>query len=872
VYEVARSGVPRLPKGVLSRPRVQELLDTDVPILVVHAPAGSGKTTAVAHWATTADTPVVWVALNHPGRSRELTWHRIATSVAASGVVGTSVDVDRLIDSPGDLTAGLVALFRSVTELTLVIDGTHLVHDETFFEDLAAVVIHAPGVRLVVVSRTRPALLDPRMSVRVDVGEVPPAALQLQPAETSHLLLRAGLEVSQGLESAVHHAAGGSILAARLIIATASRTDRLPTEDDLSSLVNAGEQYLREFLAQSPARDDLVEFMLLTSAAETLTPALAQRLAPALDAATMIRSIEDVGAGMGGHHDADGSFIYTPLLREGLRNQLRTTRPTDYRRLRVLVAEWESAHGDALLAFEIAAESDDLALATRIAKQTWLDILRFNVAGIIRATTGLKVRRLQGYPILAMLMALAHNTQATGRFKALEYFAVAAIGARIHQRSLSTADRIILATMEGAALRVTGSIDRALPPATKALRLLKEAPESVTAGLHEFLPALLANNGLTLLAHQRYSEALDIFDRAATAATWSSRPRAPFHPLALRAGTAALSGDLPHARTLVDFPHQNVWPVHEQGTYLATFYHVARTVLHLENFDFASASEELDLLTVEMRTNEHRGLLLLLRGLAVGGGGDPMRAAHQMLEAATAEPGLRRVSAPDIAGLHATAAVMFSLAQQHDSARKALDAVPRRWRDRALSASALVSLHQNDPATALRLLDHVPSSEPTRRTRAELNLLQAIAHRQSGRDDLARHHFKAAAVVLTENEMRLPTLLLPAEDLEQLRAAHPDPDLDALLVPGVPTPGSTRAEQPQLSDREKLVINHLAEYLSAPQIAARLVVSVHTVKSQLNSAYRKLGVNNREQALKEAARRGLITTRPDRRPPDPPPP
>jgi LuxR family maltose regulon positive regulatory protein len=54
----------------------------------------------------------------------------------------------------------------------------------------------------------------------------------------------------------------------------------------------------------------------------------------------------------------------------------------------------------------------------------------------------------------------------------------------------------------------------------------------------------------------------------------------------------------------------------------------------------------------------------------------------------------------------------------------------------------------------------------------------------------------------------------------------------------------------QLSPKESLVLDLLAEGLQNNEIADRLGVSVNTVKTQLKQIYRKLEVSNRYQAMK----------------------
>ncbi|SCF83821.1 LuxR family transcriptional regulator, maltose regulon positive regulatory protein [Streptomyces sp. DconLS] len=62
----------------------------------------------------------------------------------------------------------------------------------------------------------------------------------------------------------------------------------------------------------------------------------------------------------------------------------------------------------------------------------------------------------------------------------------------------------------------------------------------------------------------------------------------------------------------------------------------------------------------------------------------------------------------------------------------------------------------------------------------------------------------------------------------------------------------------ELSGRERDVLVRLAEMMSTEEIAADLFVSVNTVKTHLKSAYRKLGVNRRHDAVHRARELGLL--------------
>lgn len=92
----------------------------------------------------------------------------------------------------------------------------------------------------------------------------------------------------------------------------------------------------------------------------------------------------------------------------------------------------------------------------------------------------------------------------------------------------------------------------------------------------------------------------------------------------------------------------------------------------------------------------------------------------------------------------------------------------------------------------------------------------------------------------------------------------------SLEVPSTPGPrsaldGSVPAEEahavpsvPELSRREAEVVSLIATGMTNEQIAERLYLSVNSVKTYVRTAYRKMGVQRRSQAMLWALGRGIV--------------
>jgi len=62
-----------------------------------------------------------------------------------------------------------------------------------------------------------------------------------------------------------------------------------------------------------------------------------------------------------------------------------------------------------------------------------------------------------------------------------------------------------------------------------------------------------------------------------------------------------------------------------------------------------------------------------------------------------------------------------------------------------------------------------------------------------------------------------------------------------------------------LTRRERVILSNLDEDVTLEQIATKLFVTRNTVKSQVRSVYRKLGVSSRAEAVAWARRAGMRT-------------
>lgn len=177
---------------------------------------------------------------------------------------------------------------------------------------------------------------------------------------------------------------------------------------------------------------------------------------------------------------------------------------------------------------------------------------------------------------------------------------------------------------------------------------------------------------------------------------------------------------------------------------------------------------------------------------------------------------------------------------------------------------ALASFVVGDPQAALdTLYDCLELSDlHTCRTMAQINAIAAAAQYDLGNVVASAIHFDRALLLAAANGTDWPFQVLPAEVLGLLLASAGSrtqpPQVSALIerLHGAPRPESHPLSDP-LSERELVIVRHLATGATLSQIGTELFISVNTVKSHVRSIYRKLSATNRREAIARAQQLGL---------------
>ena len=274
-------GIPRLPPSHVDRPRLRRALDAAGRrnLVLVSAPAGSGKTALLAEWAQarSREQAVGWVTFE-PGDRRF--WLPFTGALQDAGVQVPEAFPRWTGACPSDRLLGVLvdAVRRAPRRVTIVLDNWDAPTRETLGQ-IDVLLRHCAGrLTLVVASRSDPRLPLPRYRLEDRVLELRLPELAFTDVEAGLLLDALGVHPGPGaprrLNARVNGWAAGLVFLGRALRGT--QPVRESVAHVLRHTTEIDDYVVSEVLdAQPPA---IREFLLETSELETLCPDHVERL------------------------------------------------------------------------------------------------------------------------------------------------------------------------------------------------------------------------------------------------------------------------------------------------------------------------------------------------------------------------------------------------------------------------------------------------------------------------------------------------------------------------------------------------------------------------------------------------------------------
>ncbi|HLM07771.1 MAG TPA: LuxR C-terminal-related transcriptional regulator [Blastococcus sp.] len=859
----SKIAVPELPRQFAPRTMLLPRLDsaTADQVVLVSAPAGSGKTLLLAHWVRTRDEPATaWVTLDPDDNDPRRLWS--AVMVALLGIPAVSQN-DRMRRMVRDMvTLGTPDLLDELADtldtldppVRIVLDDVHELTGQQVLHDLNQLIRRRPaGLRLVLASRSDPPISAPRLRLEGRLHEVRADLLRFTPHDTAALLSAGGLTLTRPQVAMLHARTEGWAAGLRLALLALQRTD-----DPAAFLTefSGDERSVADYLTGEilpGLAPDLQDFMRSVSLCSPLPVALAAELSSRPDAERLLDDLRQQTALV--ERTGSGEYRIHALLRSYLAADLARLRQETYRLLQVRAGRWWAARGEPVHALRHAERAADRDLITQLLHGSGVTLFLNGDLGPLQralAAVGDAARRTD--PMLALLAATTH----------------------LEMRALPSA----ATELQSARLAWPAQPDAGLVALRLSVELLASAigmPGDVPAGLAPDVEPAQPELGALLHA----SRGLAAFNTPGGQHRDISR--------------AELERALELAR-LNDLGYLEV----QSLAMLAT--------MHEDHPGMVSMAEQA--VTAATRRGRHpsvwtagpAGLLAyadLQRGDPVGAAarsGEALGTWDQLPPEATYM--LRAVHGAALADQGRRAA---GLAEMHSARLEFAGSPASPWMSAAVAAlEHRVALLQGNPEAAAEVAGWLAARVGET---CETVLLEAWTESAAGRPHVAR---TVVAPILRGDLRRLvphtlvEALLLEAEGALQVdeheagsaaleRAVTEAEPMDVVRPFGFAGPRvqellgarsvarsaarsrgafGTRLEAAraavapdaavQLSERELAILALLPTLMNAREIAAEFTVSVNTVKSHVRSIYAKLHVSSRREAVLEAHERGLI--------------
>lgn len=885
---------PAVGGSLVNRPHLHKLLNLGLEgsLTLVIAPAGFGKTTLISAWldnlplqANQAALPAAWLSLDKGDSDLSifLRYFIAALRTIFPEACPETLDLLDAINAPDPallFTTFSNEIARLPSRFIMVLDDLHTLRNPAIFDLFSVWLRHWPGtLHLIILSRVQPSLPLADLRAKGQITEIRSRDLRFSLAESGEYL-RPGLEalLDQRTILLLQERMEGWIAGLKLAALSLMRHDdpQAFTQDLIQ-----GDVYIADYLLDQVLRQQspLVQQFLLAAAipdrfCASLAAALLNGRYPTLDTQTLMDEIEATDLFITALDNRREWYRFHDLFRNFLRQSADRLLPAaELQALHSRAAIWYSGHDLTDQALHHALLADDLDLVAQVMQQGLNRVLNREDRPTLE-----RWRRLLPDPLIQsnpqLLLLEAWETIFHWDFARMEQLVSRATKMLEERADQIEPDqgRLLrgqLAVFKGLVAHHTNCPEESLAYCQEALALLPDSWRYARGVALSYL-------GLCLHTIGRVAEAeaylLDQYQL--------EKDRPDSYTLRILLALAIndiKSGYLERAERAA----QVIWQKarENQLVFLESWSHTSLGTIYYLWDELALAEQHFAEL-VRLRfatflTLSRKGMSGL--ALTYQAQGKSAAALEAIEQASLFDVEMIGQEAVETAAARAR---LMSLQGNAENAERWADQFAELPPNRPLYPTteepymtrARILIWRGRPEdiqAALRLLEtlaEIAEHTYTDRSKVEILALRALAELACGEEMAAQQSLIASVTLARRGQIirvfvdlgpRMRALLQQiadhepvAKSVQRILAAFPAEEGEATAVPDEP-----------LTLREQEILALLAQRLSAKEIAAQLVISLHTVKRHRANIYQKLGVNRLRDALVVVEDLGLLNGR-----------
>jgi LuxR family maltose regulon positive regulatory protein len=364
----------------VERTRLHDVLrlGCSLPLTLVVAPAGWGKSTLVADWLRQDRVTAGWVSLDGGDDDPHRFWRYLLLAAGQAGPGSGTAALRRLDAAKSDVLRDVLPTFinevtSSGAPLVLVLDDYHLITSAQVHASVVALLDRCPPqLHLVLITRADPPLPLSRLRVRGELAELRAEHLRFSLDEAREFF-GGRLETQLPEQDVYRLVARTEGWAAGLQLAALRLKDRADPSAFIERFTGADwhiVNYLgEEVLTSQPPR--VREFLLVTSVLNRMCAPLCNALTGRADGAELIDEVNRANLFLIPLDDERRWFRYHHLFGGLLRHELTRTAPQQPSTLHQRAAQWYAENGDPAEAIGHAISSGDASLTRGLVAAHW---------------------------------------------------------------------------------------------------------------------------------------------------------------------------------------------------------------------------------------------------------------------------------------------------------------------------------------------------------------------------------------------------------------------------------------------------------------------------------------------------------------------